>query len=112
MQDNFSGSDTIIMLVGLCIGLISVLFGIVIWWKIFSKAGYSGALGLLMFVPIANLVVLLVLAFGEWPIQREVRELRAWAAQVQAAQGYPPQGYAPQQPTPPAYGQQNYPPPR
>jgi len=54
-----------------------VALSIVIWWKIFAKAGYSGALGLLMFVPIANLVMMLVLAFGEWPIHREMAQLRA-----------------------------------
>jgi len=48
----------------------------VIWWKIFAKAGYSGALGLLMLVPVANLVMLLVLAFGTWPVHRELEHLK------------------------------------
>ncbi|MBN1419610.1 MAG: hypothetical protein JXP34_12605 [Planctomycetes bacterium] len=52
---------------------------VVIWWKIFSKTGHPGALGLLMLVPIANLVMLLVLAFGEWPIHRELAHYRAAA---------------------------------
>jgi hypothetical protein len=43
-----------------------------VWWKIFSKAGYRGVLGLLMFVPLVNLFMLCLLAFGEWPIQREL----------------------------------------
>lgn len=66
----------IAMLASIVIGLIGLIIGIIIWWKIFSKAGYSGALGLLMFVPIANFIVLLVLAFGTWPIEEEVRRLR------------------------------------
>jgi apolipoprotein N-acyltransferase len=44
--------------------------------KIFSKAGYPWALGLLMLIPIANIVMLLVLAFGDWPIHKEMRLLR------------------------------------
>lgn len=45
-------------------------------WKVFSKAGYGGPMGCLMFIPILNLIALLILAFGEWPIERELRELR------------------------------------
>jgi hypothetical protein len=55
------------------------IFGLIgaIWWKIFSKAGYNGAMGLLMFVPIVNLIMIGVLAFSEWPIQKELSELRS-----------------------------------
>ncbi|MHC4186922.1 MAG: hypothetical protein ACYSRQ_01905 [Planctomycetota bacterium] len=44
--------------------------------KICSKTGYSWALGLLMLVPIANLVLILVLGFSTWPIHREMQALR------------------------------------
>jgi hypothetical protein len=37
------------------------------FWFIFKKAGFSGALALLMLVPVANLVMLFVLAFAQWP---------------------------------------------
>lgn len=55
-----------------------VLFALVIvaMWKILGKAGYAGPLALLAIVPVVNVVLLLVFAFSEWPIQREVRELR------------------------------------
>jgi len=36
------------------------------YWKIFSKAGFAGALSLLMIVPLVNLIVLYVVAFSEW----------------------------------------------
>ncbi len=36
------------------------------YWRIFSKAGFSGWLSLLMIVPLANVVVLYVVAFSEW----------------------------------------------
>ena len=53
--------------------LIIVAVKILIFCKIFSRAGYSWALGLLMLVPIANIIMLFVLAFAEWPVQRELR---------------------------------------
>ena len=56
--------------------LIIVAVKILIFCKIFSKAGYSWALGLLMLVPIANIIMLFVLAFAEWPIERELRSIR------------------------------------
>jgi hypothetical protein len=40
------------------------------YWKIFSKAGFSGALSLLMLVPLANIVVLYYVAFSEWRIRQ------------------------------------------
>ena len=49
--------------------------------KIFAKAGYCWALGLLMFVPIANIIMIFMLAFGEWPIQRQLRRLEQWQRQ-------------------------------
>jgi hypothetical protein len=44
----------------------------VIMWRICSKAGYPGALGLLVLVPIVNLILLIFLAFAKWPIEREL----------------------------------------
>ena len=58
------------------VAMIIIGIKILIFCKIFSKAGYSWALGLLMLVPIANIVMLFVLAFAEWPVQRELRSFR------------------------------------
>jgi heme/copper-type cytochrome/quinol oxidase subunit 2 len=58
------------------ISLVVLIFFIILYWRIFSKAGYSGAMSLWMLVPIANLVVIIILAFGEWPMLRELKELR------------------------------------
>ena len=44
---------------------------IVPFWFIFTKAGYSQWWGLLMAVPIVNLVMLYFLAFSDWPRLRE-----------------------------------------
>ncbi|PSQ68446.1 MAG: hypothetical protein BRD29_03890 [Bacteroidetes bacterium QH_2_67_10] len=56
--------------------ILLVVFVIPVWffWRIFAKAGYSGAWSLLLPVPFANLIVLGMLAFGDWPIHRKMRE--------------------------------------
>jgi hypothetical protein len=56
-----------------------LIFGVVkvlIWSMIFSKAGYSWAFGLLMFIPIADFIMMLVIAFSDWPIKKELRILK------------------------------------
>jgi hypothetical protein len=49
--------------------------------RIFSKAGYPAALGLLLLVPPVNVVAFLTLAFMRWPIERQLRDMKP----VQAA---------------------------
>ncbi len=46
------------------------------FWKIFTKAGYPGALWLLLLVPLVNLVMFFFLAFSEWPVLKELHALR------------------------------------
>ncbi|HZV78055.1 MAG TPA: hypothetical protein VFF60_00445 [Candidatus Binatus sp.] len=65
--------------------IIVLIFAIVIYWRIASKAGYPGALSLLMIVPFVNLILLLIFAFSEWPIEREVRALRGISGRPPAA---------------------------
>ncbi|MFH1313071.1 MAG: hypothetical protein ABIJ00_07550 [Candidatus Eisenbacteria bacterium] len=40
---------------------------IIPFWKIFSKAGFSPLLAILMIIPIVNLIMVFYLAFAEWP---------------------------------------------
>jgi len=87
---------TTFSLVAGIISLALVIFSILIYWKIFSKAGYNGAMSLLMLVPIANLVVICILAFGEWPIYQELNQLRAQV--MNRGQSYPQPPQYPQQP--------------
>jgi hypothetical protein len=47
--------------------IISVVFVLILYWRIFGKAGFSPALSLLMLLPLVNVVMLYYLAFGEWP---------------------------------------------
>ncbi len=58
------------------IALIAVAIKVLVFCKISSKAGFSWALGLLMLVPIANIVFVFYLAFADWPIRKELRELK------------------------------------
>ena len=57
-------------------GLIMLVLTIIIWWKIFAKAGWSGALSLLMLIPLVNLIMAFYVAFATWPIQRELEALK------------------------------------
>jgi len=56
--------------------LIIIPIKLLICCMIFHKAGYSWAFGLLMLVPIANIIMVFVLAFGDWPVRRELRQLK------------------------------------
>jgi hypothetical protein len=69
-------------LVFVFIGLIVSILMVWVYCRIFSKAGFSWALGLLMFVPIANIVMPFVLAFSEWPVHRELRMLKEQQPQI------------------------------
>ena len=59
------------------------VFMIYLQWRIFSKAGYPGALALVwvtLFIPILNIlgciaviVIWIWFAFAEWPVQRQAK---------------------------------------
>ena len=83
---------TFLIIIGIAFWLVFVIAYI----KIITRAGYSGWWVLIVIVPIANIVMLLIFAYKEWPIQRELRELRGWANQIQRGQqGYGQQGGSP-----------------
>lgn len=50
---------TFSLIMGLC-----VVFP---FWRIFRRAGFAGALSLLMFIPVVNIAMLFFLAFARWP---------------------------------------------
>lgn len=65
---------------GLIIVLIIALFmavAILPWFFIYKKAGYHPAMGCLMFIPIANVIMLFILAFSQWPIERDLGNARS-----------------------------------
>ena len=60
----------------LMILVILVSLVVVPFWKIFTKAGYPGVWSLAMLVPILNIAMSFFLAFGEWPVLKELKILR------------------------------------
>ena len=89
-----------------CVGLLVMGFFILVYWKIFSKAGFNGAMSLLLLVPIANLIVICMLAFGKWPVHEELERLRMERGGIPGFQPpFPPQQppFPPQQPPYPGY---------
>ena len=66
---NANALSPVVALVVFWIVLIFVVIGIVPYWKIFGKAGFSPWLSLCMLVPLLNLVVLYVVAFSTWSVQ-------------------------------------------
>lgn len=82
------GGSLITFLIGIGI---SLLITIIVWWVIFAKAGYPGALSILMIIPLVNLIVFLVFLFGDWPVRKELRALRQQVQQARAS--YPQAGF-------------------
>ena len=64
------------------VALAVLVFVVICWWKIFSRAGYSGALALLMFVPFGELIMLCIMAFGKWPALKELQRLKELPGQL------------------------------
>ncbi len=60
-------ATTIIRIVaGFIVVFVMLPVFVIPYWKIFSKAGFSGWLSLLILLPIVNLVVLYIVAFSDW----------------------------------------------
>jgi uncharacterized membrane protein YhaH (DUF805 family) len=52
-------------------------FTLWVYWRIFAKAGYNGALSLLNLVPgVGPLICVIILAFGRWPIEDQLAMLQ------------------------------------
>jgi hypothetical protein len=60
----------------LFVALIAIIIKIFIICKIFSKAGYCWVLGLLMCVPVVNIIMGFYLAFADWPVLKELQQLK------------------------------------
>ena len=70
----------LVVFVAVCLAVVHMIA----MWRIFEKCGWSGALSLLLLIPLVNLVILLMVAFSESPSRR------------------PSYQYAPPPPPPPA----------
>ncbi|HYK35981.1 hypothetical protein [Alloacidobacterium sp.] len=64
--------------------LIGSLIVIIPYWMIFKKAAFPAFLGILMVVPLVNIVLLYVLVFAQWKVTPQY--VNVWQAP-----GYPPQ---------------------
>jgi hypothetical protein len=74
--------------------VVAAVFMVFVYYKIFQKTGNSGWLSLLMLIPLVNFIMILYLAFSDWPVLRENRDLKSRMGY--GGQGYvPPTGYAP-----------------
>lgn len=81
-----------LILFGVLFVIAIVAFFIFLFWRIFTKAGMSGALSLLLLIyPIGFIIVLCILAFGDWKV-----------VPVTTASPYYPPTYPPP-PPPPAF---------
>ena len=82
MDSVFASPGEAVAIPAVAIGIIILALLVVVPIKlliacmIFHKTGYSWAFGLLMLVPIANIIMIFVLAFGDWPVRRELRQLK------------------------------------
>ncbi len=63
----FPELSTVMFVVGVCISIP--------WINIFRRAGYPEHMGYLMLIPVVNVFVFFRFAFGEWPIDRELRKV-------------------------------------
>lgn len=91
METQFAVEHAPRLAIGLVVVFALVMFfvalivtALLVWayCRIFSKAGYCWALGLLMLVPIANIIMPFILAFSEWPLSRELRQLKQQNAEA------------------------------
>jgi len=56
------------------------LLGLIAWAilmvLIFKKAGYSGVQTIFLFIPFVNVIVFVWFALTEWPIEKELKEMK------------------------------------
>ena len=56
--------------------LVVCVIAIIIYWRIAMKMGYPGWYSLGLLIPLLNLILIILVAFTEWPIERELKALR------------------------------------
>lgn len=74
------------------LGLGFLVIMLVAWAQIFKKMGHSGALALLFVIPLVNIIMFFWVAFSDWPVLRELRDLRR-SGHTPWPGNRPPQGY-------------------
>ena len=76
----FSGgpgpAEVLIILAVVFFSLLVMVVQVVAFCMIFRKTGHHWALGFLIIIPLADLIVPLILGFTDWPIAKELRALK------------------------------------
>jgi hypothetical protein len=75
MQETMPSLSVIVLILVFVILMLVVLAVITVipFWRICTKAGFPGALSLLMLVPLGNLILPFYIAFADWPALRQVQ---------------------------------------
>jgi hypothetical protein len=86
------------------VGIVIAAFFVFLFWRIFTKAGMAGPLALIAIVPgIGPLVVLCILAFGEWRVTPVAPQYGGGLQPYPPPPtSYPPSNYNPPPPPPSA----------
>jgi hypothetical protein len=53
--------------------LILIMVAVIVWryWRVLSRVGFSPWLGVLVFVPLVNIIALWLFAYARWPVLQE-----------------------------------------
>jgi hypothetical protein len=87
-QSNLDPTHLVALLIPMMFfGLILTVVMVIPYWFIFKKAGFSPWLAVLMFVPLANIIILYVIAFSEW----KVVPVPPYSVTAHPHEPYPPQ---------------------
>jgi hypothetical protein len=71
METDLNMGMTLLPIIILLLSIpVTLLLTVLPFWFICKKAGFHGALSLLMLIPIGNIVLVFVLAFADWPALR------------------------------------------
>jgi len=62
--------------IGQALSMVLLLFYLLGWWRIFSRAGFPGPLAILMLFPPLAMAIWAFFAFAPWPARRELTALR------------------------------------
>jgi hypothetical protein len=75
-MDQVGIPELMILLIVVVTGVCMAAVMIIPYWKIYTKTGQPGAMALLQLIPLVNIIMLYVLAFSEWPLEREIRSAK------------------------------------
>jgi uncharacterized protein (DUF58 family) len=78
MRDGMMMGSPMMIVMCLIVGIVAV----VALWRIFAPAGFPGWYGVAVVIPMVNLLLVLFLAFTEWPLERELAGSRPSAEEI------------------------------